>query len=58
ITKHDVVDEDDKSLRLWCIFTYVLVVDGDGKISKLAQVDDHVESCLKQMKVRSIMIKD
>ncbi|GJU02324.1 hypothetical protein Tco_1112662 [Tanacetum coccineum] len=33
------------------------VVDDEGKISKLAQMDDHVESCLQQMKVRSIMIK-
>ncbi|GJS69761.1 hypothetical protein Tco_0702602 [Tanacetum coccineum] len=34
-----------------------LVVDDNGKISKLAQMDDHVESCLKTMKVPSIMIK-
>ncbi|GJU55500.1 reverse transcriptase domain-containing protein [Tanacetum coccineum] len=33
------------------------VVDDDGKISKLALMEDHVESCLQQMKVRSIMIK-
>ncbi|GJY85425.1 hypothetical protein Tco_0499451 [Tanacetum coccineum] len=59
ITKHGVVNEDDKTqILLWWIFIYELVVDDDGKISKLAQMDDYVESCLQQMKVRSIMIKD
>ncbi|GKD54703.1 retrovirus-related pol polyprotein from transposon TNT 1-94 [Tanacetum coccineum] len=58
ITKHDVVDEDDKTqVLLWWIFIYDLVVNDVGKISKLPQMDDHVESCLQQIKVRSIMIK-
>ncbi|GKB27883.1 hypothetical protein Tco_0867284 [Tanacetum coccineum] len=54
----DYYDNDKTQGLLWWILIYELVVNGDGKISKLAQMDDRVESYLKNMKVKSIMIKD